>query len=173
MIQTPCRGRALARRLARTTATLAALGGVAVSLRWSVGYPVPLARSLATGSPTFDQLLSGSAALLAWAVLGWASVVVTLELATALPGMIGRQFARLARIVTPAAVRRFAQAAIGFSVLLGPMTAGRAMAADSGGPSPATSTAILAAPSPTSQPRAPLDRPVAQGLVAIDLDRPA
>lgn len=163
-------------RVLRASGSVAALGGLALALRWSMGSPTAIARSLAAATQPFDTLLIDAIALIAWAVVAWAAVVVTIELATALPGVFGRQFTRLARIVTPATVRRLAQAAIGFSVLVGPMTAGRAMAADAGSPSPATSTAVVAAPAPSAQPlvpRVPLDRPFAQGPVAIDLDRPA
>ena len=156
---------------------VAALGGLALALRWSMGSPAAIARSLAATTQPFDTLLIDAMALIAWVVVAWAAVVVTIELAAALPGVFGRQFTRLARIVTPATVRRFAQAAIGFSVLVGPMTPGRAMAADAGSSSPAaTSTAVVAAPSPSARPlvpHVPLDRPFAQGLVTIDLDRPA
>src|SRR5450432_66134 len=169
----------LSGRVLRASGSVAALGGLAVALRWSMGSPAATARSLAAATQPFDTLLIDAIALIAWVVVAWAVVVVTIELATALPGMFGRQSTRLARIVTPATVRRLAQAAIGFSVLVGPMTPGRTMAADDGSSSPATSTAVVAAPSPSARllvplvPQVPLDRPSAQGPVTIDLDRPA
>ncbi len=165
-------------RVFRASGSVAALGALALALRLSVGYPAAIARSLATATQPFDTLLIDVIALIAWVVVAWAAVVVTIELATGLPGVFGRQFTRLARTVTPATVRRLAQAAIGFSVLVGPMTAGRALAADAGNSSPATSTAVVAAPTPSTSPRmplmplVPLDRPLAQGPVTIDLDRP-
>src|SRR5450631_262366 len=163
-------------RVFRASGSVAALGGLALALRLSVGYPAAIARSLAAATQPFDALLIDVIALIAWVVVAWAAVVVTVELATGLPGVFGRQFTRLARTVTPATVRRLAQAAIGFSVLLGPMTAGRALAADAGNSSPATSTAVVAAPTPSTSPLMlldrPLDRPLDQGPVTIDLDRP-
>ena len=164
------------RRRFRAAGIVVALGGLALALRWSTGYPAAIARSLVAATQPFDTLLIDAIALIAWVVVAWASVVVSIELAAGLPGVFGRQFTRLARTVTPAAVRRFAQAAIGFSVLVGPMTAGRALAADAGSSSPATNTAVVAAPSQTARPLVPvvpLDRPVAQIPVTIDLDRPA
>ena len=72
-------GGVLLSRVARAGGGLGALGVVALALRWSVGYPVPIAHSLASAQPTFDHLLIGAVGLVAWALLGWATVVVTIE----------------------------------------------------------------------------------------------
>ena len=133
-------------------------------MRWSVGYPAQLTHSLAREHPTFDQLLVEAIALVAWALLGWATVVLTVEVAAVLPGACGRQSSRLARAVTPAAVRRLAQGAIGLTVLVGPMTAGRALAAGADPSPPVTSN---------SAPLLSLDRPLPHRQLTVNLDRPA
>jgi len=113
-------------------------------------------------------LLLSSAALAAWVGLGWLGIAIFLELATVLPGAAGRGCAAVAAKTTPTLVRRIVHAAIGVSLLAGPLTAGSAFAA---GPSTTSSTSTdadrpnsLAAPAETSPAPLSLDRP-ATGFV--------
>ena len=86
--------------------------------------------ALDASAPTsgVDQLLGSSAALAAWVALAWLGITVFLEVASALPGAAGRGCAAVAARTSPMLVRRIVQAAIGVSVLAGPMTAGSAFA---------------------------------------------
>ncbi len=121
----------------------ALIAGMTALLGWAAGSPLEtwraLVAALGASAPTsdFDQLLGGSAALAAWIGLGWVSTAAFLEVASTLPGSVGRGCAAIAARTSPMLVRRIVQAVIGVSVLAGPLTAGSAFAA---GPSTTTST---------------------------------
>jgi LysM domain len=145
------------------------LAGIAALLSWAAGPPADTWRlllSAADGStPDLDRLLASSAALAAWIGLGWLGIAAFLEVASVLPGAAGRGCAAVAAKTSPMLIRRIVQAAIGVSVLAGPLTAGSAFAA---GPSTTTSTSAgvdrpnsLAAPGLGNSSPAPLvlDRP--------------
>lgn len=152
------------------------LAGVATLLGWAAGQPADSWRELVSAldgsgaTANSDQLLASAAAVAAWVGLGWLGIAVFLELASVMPGAIGRRCAAVATKASPMLVRRVVQAAIGVSVLAGPLTAGSAFAA---GPSTTTSTSTnvdrpnsLAAPglAEKSPPPLALDRP-ATGFV--------
>jgi nucleoid-associated protein YgaU len=164
MTHQPRRG-ALAVRAGVLVAPIAAL------LDWAAGPPSDTWRALASAveasrvTPDFDQLLGSSAALAAWVGLGWLSVAVFLEVASVLPGAAGRGFAAVAAKTSPMLIRRIVQAAIGVSVLAGPLTAGSALAA---GPSTNTSTSTQ-----VDRPNALTPAPADASLVPLTLDRPA
>ena len=160
------------RRAAPAARASVLVAGIAALLGWAAGPPFDAWRALVSvvvasrATPDFDQLLGSSAALAAWVGLSWLGVAVFLEAASVLPGAAGRGFAAVAAKSSPLLMRRIVQAAIGFSVLAGPLTAGSALAA---GPSTNTSTSTqvdrpnsLAAPALTDTSAAPLtlDRPV-------------
>jgi hypothetical protein len=147
------------------------MAGIAAVLAWAASSPGHTWRALMPaigggGAPfDFDQLLVTSAALVAWVGLGWFCLVVCLEVASVVPGAVGRSCASVGATVSPMLLRRLVQAAIGVSVLAGPLTAGSAYA---DGPSTTTSTSTtvdrpnsLAAPTfPDADPQPPsLDRP--------------
>jgi nucleoid-associated protein YgaU len=144
---------------------------IAAVLAWAAGPPADTWRGLmaALGAPTAtansDQLLVSSAAVAAWLGLGWLGVAVFLEVASVLPGAAGRGCAAVAAKTTPTLVRRIVQAAIGVSVLAGPLIAAPAFAA---GPSTNTTTstsvdrpnsAVASSPPETSPTPFALDRP--------------
>lgn len=140
------------------------LAGIATLLGVASGSPFDTWRSLvaaidASSPPAgFDQLLGSSAAIAAWIGLGWLCIAVFLEVASALPGVAGRGCAAIAARTSPILVRRIVQAAIGLSVLAGPMTAGSAFAT---GPSTTTSTSTQ------------VDRPVSAGAPTLTANSPA
>jgi len=147
------------------------VSGIAGLLSWSAGTPAGAWRALVSAAgasatnPGSDQLLGSSAALAAWVGLGWFGGALVLEVASTVPGATGRASAAVAARVSPKLLRRVVHAAIGVSVLAGPLTAGSAFAA---GPSTSTSTSVdrpnsLLAGTPTAAPTTPLrlDRPAA------------
>lgn len=148
------------------------IAGVAALLSWAAGSPFDTWRALvsaigvAATTPDADRVLGSSAALAAWIGLGWLSVTVFLEVASALPGVAGRGCAAVAAKASPMLVRRIVQAVIGVTVLAGPLTAGSAFAT---GPSNTGSTSTS------------VDRPISQaaprlvdtGRAPLALDRPA
>ena len=73
-------------------------------------------------SPTRRRLPPGSAS-------AGSLIAMSLEIASVLPGAVGRGCATVASRISPLLVRRLVQAAIGVSVLAGPLTAGSAFAA--------------------------------------------
>jgi hypothetical protein len=154
------------------------IAGVAVSVGWAAGSPVETWRALmlaVDGPPPttgFDQLLGSSAAFAAWVCLGWLCITVLLEVASTLPGTVGRGCAAIAARTSPMLVRRMVQAVIGLSVLAGPMSAGSAFAT---GPSTTTSTSTeLDRPISTVAPTLTANR-AAPGISTAppNLDRPA
>jgi resuscitation-promoting factor RpfA len=146
------------------------IAGCDVVLTWAAGWPAATWQALvaavdgSAATDGSDQLLGSSAALAAWVCLGWFGLAVCLEVASVLPGAVGRRFAAVAAKTSPMLVRRIAQAVIGVSVLAGPLTAGSALAA---GPSTDTSISTqvdrpnsLAAPTAAATPTPlALDRP--------------
>jgi hypothetical protein len=132
--------------------------GIAALLGWAAGSPFETWRALVSAldasapSSGLDQLLGASAALTAWVGLGWLGSTVFLEVASTLPGAVGRGCAAIAARTSPMLVRRIVQAVIGVSVLAGPMTAGSAIAT---GPSTTTSTSTQ------------VDRPISAGAPAL------
>ena len=123
------------------------IASIAALLSWVAGPPVGTWHALvfavdgSATTPSLDQLLGDSAALAAWVGLLWLGIAVFLEVASALPGAAGRGCAAVAARLSPMLVRRIVQAAIGVSVLAGPMTAGSAFAT---GPSTTTTTSTQA-----------------------------
>jgi hypothetical protein len=172
--QTKAKDPQMSHRPRRTVPILVRAGvliaGIAALLDWAAGPPADTWRGFAiggiAGGPDFDQLLVSSAALAAWVGLGWFAVAVFLEVASVLPGAVGRGCAAVAAKTSPMLVRRIVHAAIGVSVLAGPLAAGSAFAA---GPSNTTSTST------------PVDRPSSLTAPALadtspaplSLDRPA
>jgi len=151
----------------------------AAALGWAAGSPVSIwHRLIASADPNFDQLLTGSAALVAWTCLASFCVAVSLEVAGRLPGAVGRRCSAIAIRVSPRVVRRLAQATIGISVLAGPISGGSAWAATAARP---MTTVAYSGASPVS-----VDRPLGWGSAValeipppsapatrVDLDRPA
>ncbi|HWF41887.1 MAG TPA: LysM peptidoglycan-binding domain-containing protein [Acidothermaceae bacterium] len=119
------------------------IAGIAALLGWAAGSPIETWRAMvsavdaSTPSAGSDQLLGSSAALAAWIGVAWLGIAVVLEVASVLPGAVGRGCAAVAAKTSPMLVRRIVQVVIGISVLAGPITAGSAFAA---GPSTTTST---------------------------------
>jgi resuscitation-promoting factor RpfA len=153
------------------------IAGIAALLGWAAGSPFDTWRALFSAidasSPTsgFDQLLGSSAAIAAWIGLGWLCITVFLEAASALPGAAGRGCAAIAARTSPMLVRRIVQAAIGVSVLAGPMAAGSAFAT---GPSTTTSTSTqVDRPISAVAPTPDTSTTPYTGTAPPDLDRPA
>ena len=159
------------RRAALAVRAAALVAGIAALLGWAAGPPSGTWRALVSAleasrvNPDFDLLVGNSAALAAWVGLGWLVVAVFLEVASVLPGAAGRGFAAAAAKTSPLLIRRIVQAAIGVSVLAGPLTAGSAFAA---GPSTNTSTSAQ-----VDRPNALTPTPADSSLVPPTLDRPA
>lgn len=159
------------RRAALAVRAAGLVAGIAALLGWAAGPPSATWRALVStleaprATPAFDQLLGNSAALAAWVGLGWLVVAVFLEVASVLPGAAGRGFAAVAAKTSPLLLRRIVQAAIGVSVLAGPLTAGSAFAA---GPSTNTSTSTQ-----VDRPNALASATAGPSLVPLTLDRPA
>ena len=147
------------------------VAAIAALLGWAAGPPSDTWRALVSAveasrvTSDFDQLIGSSAALAAWVGLGWLGVAVFLEIASVLPGATGRGFAAVAARTSPLLIRRVVQAAIGLSVLAGPLTAGSAFAA---GPSTNTSTSTQ-----VDRPNSLMPAPTDSSLVPPTLDRPA
>jgi len=158
------------RRTALAVRAGALVAAIAALLSWAAGPPSHTWRALVAAiettrvTPDFDQLVGNSAALAAWVGLGWFGVAVFLEVASELPGAGGRGFAAVAAKTSPMLIRRIVQAAIGVSVLAGPLTAGSAFAA---GPSTNTSTSTQ-----VDRPNALTQAPGDSSLLPLTLDRP-
>jgi nucleoid-associated protein YgaU len=129
---------------------------------------------------------AGAAALLAWFGLSWFCLAVSLEVFSQLPGVIGRGCSVTAASVTPRVVRRLAQAAVGLTVLAGPISAPSAWAASAAPNQPATVLTVATVAGPTASPDVSVDRPLGSGPTpelrppmtgslasGTDLDRPA
>jgi hypothetical protein len=124
--------RSVARRR-RSVASGTRLGLVAAVftvLRWSAGWPGTSWRAVVAssgvGEAGFDRLLVNSAALAAWVGLGWFCLVVALALAGRAPGVFGRLCETMSRRLTPRLLRRLVEAAIGMSIVAGPLAGGSA-----------------------------------------------
>jgi hypothetical protein len=161
------------RRLAGTTAAMAAVAGVLALL----APPIPaMADSVLAAQDTADTagpetLLLAAAGLLAWAVWAWGALGLLLTAASALPGALGWGADLLARVVLPGAARRSAALALGVGLgLTGPVvgvpllvvTAAPAAA----GPAPST---VPDWPAPDAVPDwpAPTDLPAREDHVVV------
>jgi nucleoid-associated protein YgaU len=158
--------------------------GTAALLGWAIGSPAGTWRGLVTAvnpsgaTSDFDQLLVCSAALAAWVGLSWVCLATCLELASALPGAAGTGFAAVAARVTPAVVRRLVQAAIGLTVLAGPLTAGSALASGPSTTTPATTSTTTTTTTSVDRPDSAANSalpPTPPGTAPqpLTLDRPA
>jgi resuscitation-promoting factor RpfA len=150
------------------------IAGIAALLRWATGSPARTWHTLlataggSAATTNVDRLIGSSAALAAWIGLGWLSAAFVLEVASVLPGAVGRGGEAIATHVSPTLMRRLVQAAIGVSVLAGPLTAGSALAS---GPSTTTSTSV---DRPSSVAGSLVPGPLADSRpVPLALDRPA
>jgi hypothetical protein len=162
-------------RVAVSAGTAAGVTAAAGVLRWAAGSPVVVAHALAADRD-FEQLLVHAAALLAWFGLSWFCLAVSLEVFSQLPGVIGRGCSVTAASVSPRVVRRLAQAAVGLTVLAGPISAPSAWAASAAPKNPATVLTVAAVAGPTASPDVSVDRPLGSTgslATATDLDRPA
>lgn len=135
-------------------------------LRWAAGSPAELCHAVAADRD-FEQLLAHAAALLTWLGLSWFCLAVSLEVFSQLPGFIGRGCSAVAVNVSPRVVRRLAQAAIGLTVLAGPISTPSAWAVTGAGPSSSAASVASAVSGEVS-----IDRPVGSLAPATDLDRP-
>jgi hypothetical protein len=155
-------------------------------LRWSAAWPATSWRVVVAGSGAgeagFDRLLVNSAALAAWVGLAWFCLVATLALASRAPGVSGRLCGTISKRLTPRLLRRLVEAAIGVSIVAGPLTAGAAFAVPVA-PTPASSTTPTASAGPLTSPgpavsagsitsAAPATSPPVVSGQSIWLDRP-
>lgn len=81
-----------------------------------------------------DEAIVTVAALAAWLVLAWLAAGSALVVAARLPGAAGRAAGTAARIVTPLALRRVLEAAVGVTVAVGPLAAATPATAGGAGP---------------------------------------
>ncbi len=131
---------------------LISIGCVAEVLTWAGGNPLGYGHTFA--SADFDVLLVRCLSVAGWLALAWLTLAIMLEAATALPGAIGNSAHSVADYLTPKLLRKLLQAALGVSVLAGPLAASSAMAVDR---SPVVATASPTTSAPPAQ--LSLDRP--------------
>jgi hypothetical protein len=145
------------RSLASGARACLVVGAAFTALRWSAGWPATSWRAVIGGSGTgeagFDRLLVNSAALAAWVGLGWFCLVAALALASRVPGASGRLCGAISRRLTPRLLRRLVEAAIGISIVAGPLAGGSAFA-NPVASTPAASTPAASTPA-ASTPAAP------------------
>jgi hypothetical protein len=110
-------------------ATVVGLGGVILTLRWATTPQLAAARGVAR---SFDELVGLVAALACWTLLGWVALVLTMTALAALPGCVGRVGMAVSARVTPAALRRATQLALGLAVVAGPVPIASAASAPPG-----------------------------------------
>jgi resuscitation-promoting factor RpfA len=110
-------------------ATAAGLGGVILILRWATTPQLAAARDDAR---SFDELVGLAAALACWTLLGWVALVLTVTALAALRGWVGRVGRAVSAWVTPAAMCRVAQLALGLAVVAGPVPVASAASATPG-----------------------------------------
>ena len=152
----PRRSAAQARRsLASGARGCLVVGAAFTALRWSAGWPATSWRAVIGGSGIgeagFDRLLVNSAALAAWVGLGWFCLVAALALASRVPGASGRLCGAISRQLTPRLLRRLVEAAIGVSIVAGPLAGGSAFAVPVGS-TPAASATPTASADPVASP---------------------
>jgi hypothetical protein len=109
-------------------ATAAGLGGVILTLRWTT----PQLAAARDDARSFDELVGRAAALACWTLLGWVVLVLTVTALAALRGWVGRVGMAASARVTPAAMRRVAQFALGLAVVAGPAPVASATSATPG-----------------------------------------
>jgi resuscitation-promoting factor RpfA len=156
---------------AGTATGVVAAAGV---LGWAAGSPVAICHALAA-DPDFEHLFTHVAALAAWVGLSWFCIAVGLEVLGRLPGFIGRACSAVAASVNPRILRRLAQAAVGLTVLAGPVSTPSAWAA--------TVVTVAGSTTVTTPADVSVDRPLGAGPAAdmgrsgpapaLPLDRPA
>lgn len=166
------------RRACVSASTAIGVVAASVALGWAAGSPSTICHAI-TADRDFERLFPHAAALVAWLGLGWFCIAVCLEICGRLPGVFGAHCAALAARVSPRLVRRLAQAAVGLTILAGPMSTPSAWAATVRvGDSRAVTSTAVTTPTDVS-----VDRPLGSGpapLVAasgrapeLPLDRPA
>ncbi len=157
---------------------VAVAGGTTVVLAW--GTAGPLERVTAAGPASFEDLLALSAAGAAWAAFGWLVCGLSLSVAAATLAP-GGSVARIARAVTPRAVRQLAALLLGLGLVAAPVTLALPaqavpLAATSEQPSPpsAASEGIPALErwSPDRPARPPRAGPAEQQPLALLVSRP-
>lgn len=155
------------RRLITPLGTIALLAVAANVITWAGG---PSVAALRDGTATFDETLGAVAAIGAWALLAWITLVLVGTALAALPGAVGRASSQVVGAITPAAVRRTARLALGVAVAAGPvaLTAGPAAAYSPSGPVATQAAADPAdlplierptRPDQTPRPAAPVNSP--------------
>ena len=107
-----------ARRATIRCGVVGALLAGAAALGW--GTAGPLAAVTSAGPAAFDDLLALTAACAAWAVLAWLTAALLLSLA-AQDRRQGGRLDRLARAITPLAVRRLAALLLGVGLVGAPV----------------------------------------------------
>jgi hypothetical protein len=167
------------RRACVSASTAIGVAAASVALSWAAGSPSTLCHAI-SADRDFEHLFPHTAALVAWVGLGWFCMAVSLEIFGRLPGVFGARCSALAASLSPRVVRRLAQAAVGLTILAGPMATPSAWAATA---RMGDSTAVVAladvsvdrplgsGPAPVVAPSAhapelPLDRP-AESFVAL------
>lgn len=109
-------------RCRRAVGTLVALA-LATTATASAGGTPPTAVATLRATAEFDVLLSSAATLISWACLTWFAAALVLEAAAHLPGGLGGGCRAVARRVMPTVLRRLAQAALGLTMVAGPVSA--------------------------------------------------
>jgi len=162
---------------------------LAAALAWASAGPFAAVRR--DGPADFETLASAAAAAGAWLCLAWLTTGSAVAAVGTLPNATGRHCARLSRRMTPAAVRRLAEIALGVTVASGAGLAGTVPAMAAGpqtvpgaarvhGIVPGATAAAVDGPVEGRDPRPAygdlpsLDRPAATALPApIEAPTPA
>lgn len=111
----------MVRRLAIPAVTAAAVWVTTQLLIWGTA---ELFGAVRDGTAGLNEFLGLAAALAAWAVLAWVTVVLLSTVVAAAPGALGRAGTRVSHRLAPAAARNAARLAVGLAVTAGPVAAG-------------------------------------------------
>lgn len=109
------------RRALAVTAAGSAPPAAVTLLHW--GTQGALAAVDAPGPAPLDALISATAAVAAWLVLGWLLVASGAAVLAEAPGAVGRCGEVLAQRLAPSLLRRLARVALGVAVVGGPLVA--------------------------------------------------
>lgn len=182
---TAARARHVGARPAVTATALVALAVTSGLLAWATPTSLPsapgqVATWLAAAGPTTALVLLAATAC--WAVVAWLTVGILLTVTATLPGLVGDAAGALARRITPCAVRRLVELAVGLSAATSTITVASAAHAtvpptlDRPAASAPAASAPVTAAAAAAVDRASLDRPVQVTAPSVgpvpDLDRP-
>ena len=137
-------------RVALPATVVAAMGGPAMVLCLAGASPIATVatlRSVDTWRPTAgpEVVVPAVAAMAAWLLIAWLTVVTGLMLVAQLRGLPGQLAGRLVATVAPLAVRRLVEAALGVTLASGAVAGVGAVPAFAATPLPAAASPIAAA----------------------------